>query len=146
MLVQSGYLSDPEFQKIWAEYKKMRKKKKRELTESAEKRQLNRVQKLYDGLGGDLPKLISHLEVVCDSLWDNVYSNEDHYNNIITQSNGTAQQGRSANATNTSGNGRGFKQATNYYTFDKSEKYFDSAEKLQLAMQGFDFVARIAEQ
>jgi hypothetical protein len=155
MLVKVSFESDPAFITLWNEFKAMRKKKKKAMTESVEERQLKKVRKLYEGLGSDLPKLLSHLELVCDKTYDSIYANNEHYSNIINLANGKGEisttdgpsyGGNRQGKNKGNSNGGGFKQAVNYYTFDKNEKYFDSAEKLRVAANGFDFVSRVAEK
>ena len=76
-------LNDPEFITVWKEFKEMRKAKKKPLTKNAENRQLSKVNNLYQLLNNDISKVIQHMELVCNSCWENVYRDKEHLDKIV---------------------------------------------------------------
>lgn len=129
---------DEGFAAVWEEYKAMRKKKKKALTDGAEKRQLNRVQKLREA-GLSEENIISHLHDVIDSLWDNVYSNEQHFNDIVSKYLKPTIQNGAKNTTTKSASSKG----SNYYTYHKGTAYEQTAADLLRATTGFNFVGKV---
>ena len=116
---------------VWSEFKTMRKKKKKVLTEGAEKRQWNKVEILFKkGLSED--DIINHIHSVCDSLWDNIYSNEEHLNNILSKYLKT-------NGKKITNNSKG----SNYYTYHKGTAYEQVAEGLYSATKEYNFIERV---
>jgi len=131
------FIQTPEFIQVWAEFKKMRLGKKKPLSESAEKRQLNKVQELYSACHKEPKIVIEHIQLVTDSFWDNIYRDKEHLENILKQGNGSKSIKDAI--------GTGKQSNSNYFNFDKGAKYYDTAEQLRSITQGFDFIERVAE-
>tara|TARA_Y100001938_G_scaffold151056_1_gene245541 strand:- start:4133 stop:4519 length:387 start_codon:yes stop_codon:yes gene_type:complete len=123
-------LNNPEFISVWKEFKEMRKAKKKPLTKNAENRQLTKVNKLYNLLDQDMNKLIQHLEVVCNSCWENVYRDDEHLNKIVN--NLTIDKNESKSTFTKS-----------KFQFNKESEYHNVAEQLQSIIIGYNFVGEI---
>jgi hypothetical protein len=131
----NSFIQTPDFIQAWAEFKTMRKAKKKVLSEQGEKRQLTKLNELYLGCSQDSQKVIKHLYLVIDSCWDNIYRDSQHLEDILKTNNG------SKSTTNQSSS----KSNNNYFNFDKGEKYYDTAEKLRGITEQYDFVGRVAQ-
>ena len=123
---------------VWNDFKTMRKRKKKPLTEGAEKRQWNKVTVLAEN-GLSEANIIDHLHTVCDSLWDNVFSNEDHLSQIILKYN------KNQKSINPNGSNQNKPTGSNYYTYHKGTAYEETATRLLDATREFDFIAKIRQ-
>ena len=132
-------IEDPKFKEAWKEFVAMRKKKRRPMTKGAEERQMKKAIKVYEGLNKNVDNLVSHILKVCDSMWDNVYKDEEHLNNIISE-HGTPSIKPTGSRNNTGTKATG----TNYFTYQKDGAYFAVAERLRIMCEGFDFVSQLA--
>tara|TARA_R110002153_G_scaffold76442_2_gene196951 strand:+ start:43 stop:423 length:381 start_codon:yes stop_codon:yes gene_type:complete len=121
-------LNDPEFLIVWREFKEMRKAKKKPLTKNAENRQLSKVNNLYNLLNKDITKVVQHMELVCNSCWENIYRDNEHLDKIINSF---------TPKTNDPDNSK------SKFTFGKESEYNTVANHLQEIMCRYDFVNEV---
>ena len=121
-------LNEPRFISVWKEFKEMRKAKKKPLTKNAENRQLTKVNNLYNLLDRDLDKLINHIEMVCNSCWENIYRDQEHLDKIVN-----SYKPKQSEPNNDKPK----------FTFGKESEYNAVANNLQENLHRYDFVNEV---